>query len=201
MARRADHTHEELRALVIGAAHDIIVETGPHSLSTRAIARRIGYAQGTLYEHFADLGEILLHVNARTMKGLVERMDQAGHRAMRNPAKTIHAYADEYVAYVTANRSLWDAMFARQRKPDEPVPDWYRGCVDQLISRVETCFDSMPRRRGSLTPRQAAQLLWASVHGICAVEGGGRLSLILQQDLATAVHRTVAIHVAAFRAE
>lgn len=91
-------------------------------------------------------------------------------------------------------------MFARQRKPDEPLSDRYRSCINQITSRVENCV-SIPRRKGSLTPRQAAQLLGASVHGICAVEGGGRLSLILQQDLPTAVHRTVDIHIAAFKAD
>lgn len=198
MARRADHTSAQLEKLIIDAAQAIM--EGGEEVSTRAIARRIGYVQGTLYAHFKDLDAIILQVNARTMDGLIARMADVAATAVLDPDETIHTYADVYVDYVTANRRAWDAMFRRQRKPDAPAPEWYRAQIDQLVGQVARAFARIDDSRSAPRCRLAAQLVWASVHSICALESGGRLSLIMQLDLPKAVHRIVDVHIAAFKA-
>jgi AcrR family transcriptional regulator len=199
MARRTDHTRDQLQTLIVDAAQTIIVTKGIAGLSTREIARTVGYVQGTLYEHFRDINEILLHVNRRTLQGLIDRMAALDGDA-REPAARLHAYADIYLTYVTSNRDLWEAMFRGRREPNEIVPDWYRGQIDDLVARVEACFDGLKPNDQHLTPRQAAQLVWASVHSICSLANSGRLALVLQQDLAVAIHRIVDVHIAAYAA-
>ncbi|MEL7049187.1 MAG: helix-turn-helix domain-containing protein, partial [Pseudomonadota bacterium] len=93
MARRTDHTREELHALILDAAEKLIIEGGIDAFSTRAIAREIGYTSGTLYQYFSDSQDILLHINARTMHGLIEQLNTAGGLP-DDPAQRIHAYAD-----------------------------------------------------------------------------------------------------------
>lgn len=197
MARRADHTPDQLRDLIVSAARDIIVSDGIRSLSTRAIASKIGYTSGTLYQHFADIKEIILHVNSLTMQGLVDQM-LTNQVADDDPRSRIHRYADIYIEYIRGNRNAWDAMFDYRRAPDEKVPAWYIGQIEKLISLVEDCFARLDVTGKGITPSQASRLLWASVHSVCTLEGGGRLEFVMREDLEVLIHRLVNVHINSF---
>ncbi|HEV3447204.1 MAG TPA: helix-turn-helix domain-containing protein, partial [Gemmataceae bacterium] len=67
MARRSDHTREELKDLAIQAAIALIEADGIGQFSARQVAARIGYTVGTLYNVFGSYDELLLNVNARTV--------------------------------------------------------------------------------------------------------------------------------------
>ena len=54
MARRSDHSREELREMAITAAEQIVVEQGYEGLSARKVAAAIGYTVGTLYLVFRE---------------------------------------------------------------------------------------------------------------------------------------------------
>ncbi|MCP5080232.1 MAG: TetR/AcrR family transcriptional regulator [Alphaproteobacteria bacterium] len=199
MARRTDHTAEELRALILNAAEQIIVEQGASALSTRAVARQIGYTTGTLYQHFEDIHDIVLNVNARTMQGLVEALVKASKSLPEAPVEQIHGYADVYLTYIEENQNAWDAMFSRRREPGERAPEWYQAHIDKLVGMVETCFAALNRDGAATSPDAAARMLWASVHGVCALETTGRLGLIMRNDLNPLVHSLVDVHLAAFQ--
>ena len=49
-----------------------------------------------------------------------------------------------------------------------------------------------------MTPRQAALMVWASVHSVCSLEGRGRLNLIMHTDLESLIHQLVGIHLKAY---
>ncbi len=66
MARRADHTREELASMALKAARDIIVKSGAAAFSTREVAARMGYTVGTLYQLFRDAEDLIERVNAET---------------------------------------------------------------------------------------------------------------------------------------
>jgi AcrR family transcriptional regulator len=198
MARRNDHTREQLRALILDAALDLIEEDGVAALSTRKIAQKIGYTSGTLYQHFDDIRSIVLAVNARTMQGLIDAMAGSGPSLPADPADRVHAYADIYLAYVKAHRNAWDAMFAWRRSEGEAVPDWYARQIATLVELVGDCFAKIEAGPDAGTPQEAARLVWASVHSVCALESGGRLELIMQTPLEPLVHRLVTIHIEAY---
>ena len=198
MARRSDHTREELHDMIVATARGIIVEHGIARLSTRAIAGAIGYTPGTLYQHFKDISEIVLHVNEQTMLGLVEEMAQARSTATDDARGMIHKYADVYLDYVRSNDNAWDALFHFRRPSDESVPEWYLDLIGKLISLVEECFADLERGNELTTPLQAAQMAWASVHSVCSLEGGGRLKMIMERDLETVIHQLVDVHIKAY---
>src|SRR5688572_8822706 len=66
MARRSDHTRDELEALILAEAHKLLAVTGLQRFSAREVAKRIGYSVGTLYNVFGSLDRMLLAVNSRT---------------------------------------------------------------------------------------------------------------------------------------
>ena len=67
MARRSNHAPEVLREMILDAAGTLIKSGGLSGLSAREIARIIGYSPGTLYNVYANLDDIVLHVEARVL--------------------------------------------------------------------------------------------------------------------------------------
>ena len=67
MARRSDHTREELTELAIDAALALIEADGFAQFSARQVAAKIGYTVGTLYNVFGSYDSLLLHVQSQAL--------------------------------------------------------------------------------------------------------------------------------------
>ena len=72
MARRSDHTKDELKELIFTVSRDIVIKEGFRELSARKIASKIGYTVGTLYNFYTNLDELILQINAKTLDDLYE---------------------------------------------------------------------------------------------------------------------------------
>ena len=78
MARRADHSREELCEIAMQAAERIVETDGLRALTARNVADAIGYSPGTLYNLFANLDELILQLNGRTLDALHDRLARDG---------------------------------------------------------------------------------------------------------------------------
>jgi AcrR family transcriptional regulator len=197
MARRSDHTAAELSSLIIDAAEAIIREEGLGKLSVRRIAARIGYASGTLYQHFADMPDLVLHVNGRTLARLEAAMHDAGQA--ETPAEKLHAYASIYLDFVRSNARQWAALFEYSRETDDPVPVWYGARIEALVGMITECFAGLSQA-GASSPRHAAEMVWASVHSVCSLDAAGKLPLVADRPLDRLVHDLVDVHLSAYLA-
>lgn len=196
MARRADHSREELTELIIGAAGKLIATQGIEKFSARALSREIGYTAGTLYHHFKDLDDIVTAVNARTLAGLAKAF--AAAQPVSDPRRMLHNYADAFLGYLQTNRHLWNALFEFKRAPGVEVPKWYVDAITALVRIIATCFT---RIRPAATPEDAAragQLVFVSIHSVSSLQGSGRLELVMNRDIGAVVHELVDIHIEAF---
>ena len=72
MARRSDHTREELKELAIAAGQKVISDEGFCKFSARKVAKEMGYTVGTLYNIFGDYNDIVLHINFATLDDMRE---------------------------------------------------------------------------------------------------------------------------------
>ena len=70
MARRNDHTREQLVQLTLKTVTDFLAEHSYHELSLRKIANMIGYVPSTLVNVFGNYNLLLLHVVAQTLDEL-----------------------------------------------------------------------------------------------------------------------------------
>ena len=52
MARRSEHTQEQIKEMVLIAAEGIVTEEGEEALTVRKIAQHIGYTVGSIYMVF-----------------------------------------------------------------------------------------------------------------------------------------------------
>ena len=77
MARRSEHSKEQIRDMALEAAETIVATDGLAGLSARKIAKQIGYTVGTLYLVFRNLDDLVLHVNARTLDAMFVKMQES----------------------------------------------------------------------------------------------------------------------------
>lgn len=178
MARRSDHSREELRELALSAAEAILAEEGLAGLSTRKVAQRMGYTVGTLYLVFQNLDHLILLVNARTLERLRVRLDAGLSSAGGvDPADRIQALCQAYYQFARQHLPLWRLVFEHRLPPAEPLPAWFEDRVGELLDMVS---QELARLLDTQTPaeiRLAARTLWGSVHGICVLALGDKLSV------------------------
>ena len=190
MGRRTDHSRTDLREMILSAAEQIIDELGGSDLTARRIADRIGYSPGTLYNVFADLDDLIVHVNARTLDALHKACLRIAPRA--TPEETLRAYAKTYVRFTEKRRRRW-AMLLGDRSPHLPgLPDWYQAKVNRLLALVEDGLSPLFDDAEKPLRQRAARVLWASIHGISSLAHtaavAGKLSDLTDNLIATYVH-------------
>jgi AcrR family transcriptional regulator len=175
MARRSDHSRDELAGLVIDAARAITAAEGWRGVTMRAIGTRIGYAPGSIYNAVGDLDAVLLRVNARTLAALGERLDSVARRG--GPDATVLAravaIADAYMKFVTENAQLWASVLERV-PATEAVPEWYAAPRARLVEIVAEAI--APLYPNAKARRRAVVALWAALHGVAALAVGGNLA-------------------------
>ncbi len=165
MARRSDNTRKELKEMAIEAALALLEESGIGALSTRQIATRIGYTVGTLYNLFDDFEDIVLHLNAATLRDMYVVLAPRA-RSKKKPHQRILDIAHAYGDYAHAHPARWNLLHSAPRST--ALPAWFHTDVQAMFTMVEAPLQELP----GITPqasRDAARVLWAGLHGICAL--------------------------------
>jgi len=198
MARRSDHSREELRAMTITAARDIICRDGISALTARGIARRIGYSVGTIYNLFDDLDDLIVHLNGETLDRLYEAL--SADRQATTPEQALLQIGRRYVAFTSENLALWSAIFEHRQPADRPLPEWYAPKIDRLFALVEAELVSVfPDAGEGEARRRAAAMLWSSLHGLCTLWQSDKMKLVDAAPLADLAATMITTFVAGLR--
>lgn len=177
MARRKDHTREEIKEMALNAGAALLEETGLSGLSTRRIASEIGYTVGTLYNVFENYDDIILQINARTLDDLYEYVTRECGPDLDTGAAGVRRLADCYVSFGERNFARWQVLFEYQGHLTDGMPDWYAQKIDGLFRLIETAL--LPVVGGDAErARKSSKVLWASVHGICLLGITQRLDTV-----------------------
>jgi AcrR family transcriptional regulator len=162
-----------LKESLIDAAEQEISAHGLAGLRARTLAERIGCAVGAIYNVVADLDELILLVNSRTLAALERELlaaggpDQAADRRSGDAAiERLCRLALAYLDFATTRRPRWRAVFDHRLAPGKTVPDWYLDDQMRLFGYVEgPVGDLLP---GLAQSRRAliARSLFSAVHGI-----------------------------------
>lgn len=176
MARRKDHSREQLREMALTAAETLLDHEGATGLSTRKIAADMGYTVGSLYLVFQNLDDLVLQVNARTLAQLGAWLDLAAQRGT-DARDHLVELGRAYLRFGTEYRGRWELIFSHRLTPDTPLPDWYRGRVVALFGRVEAQLAALAPERSREECALAARALWSGVHGVCLLALGDKLDI------------------------
>jgi AcrR family transcriptional regulator len=176
MARRSDHSREELYELALGAAQNIVEQDGFRALTARNVADAIGYSPGTLYNLFENLDGLIVHLNGRTLDSLHECLASAA--VVGVPEQDIKALLEEYLGYLEKSPNLWSALFEYSLPKGVTLPEWYRLKVSKVMGLVEDALNPLFGEHNQDNVSQAARILWASLHGICSLSDTGKLAVV-----------------------
>ena len=173
MARRSDHSREEIQAMAIQAAITILSQEGLQGLSTRKVASAIGYTVGTLYLVFKNLDELILYVNAAALDELHTTL-AVELTTDDVPQTQLLAMAHAYLRFARQHFARWSLMFTHRMPAGMTLPAWFHDKVRALFALV-----AMPLQRinPDLGPQAYQQVLWSSVHGVCELGLNDKLAL------------------------
>ena len=162
---------EQLKEALTDAAARMIAEQGLSGLKARALADEAGCAVGAIYNVVADLDELILHANARTLAAL-EKALTAATTSGRGPDWAIDQLvklALAYLEFAASHRRQWQALFDHRIARGESPPDWYQRDLERLFAYIEQPVaellpDASPARRALL-----ARSLFSAAHGLVAL--------------------------------
>ncbi len=175
MARRNDHTHEELKAMAIAAGKGILISEGYAKFSARKVAKEIGYTIGTIYNIFDNHDHLILCINATTLDDLGAHLSKCEASA-KQPIDALKQLTTSYINFASDNYNCWIALFEHSLPKGVTLPDWYRVKMNDLLTQVEKPLLQL-FNNDSEKAEQTAQTLWASVHGICQLGLTGKLKV------------------------
>ena len=166
MARRGEHSREEIRDMAMGAAEQIILEQGHGRLTARKVASEIGYTVGTLYLVFENLDDLIMHVNARTLDRLYQVMTNDQIKNLTDKERLIRL-SQICIRFAYDDPHRWALIFEHRLPEDKPTPEWYSVNFMRIFTVVEETLKALAPNQLESEVSQAARALWAGVHGIC----------------------------------
>lgn len=199
MTEKRSARREELRARLVAAARDLIAEQGLAGLRARDIAERAGCALGGLYTVFADLDDLILHVNSRTLGEMERTLTSAA--SGRGDVPAFEALALGYLEFARQKARLWSALFEHRMPEGVPVPAWHLQehvfLVGLIIEPLSAILPALPQE--VLVTR--ARTLFAAVHGVIALSLDNRYVGLPPDALEEEVRTLARVLAAGIRAE
>ena len=199
MGRRSTHTPHQLRDLILEAAQDIIVAQGLAGLSAREIARRIGYSPGTIYNMFANLDDVVLHVEARLLDALDARLSAVLQEGRQG--ETVRLLAQAYLGFTHERPKLWNLLFEHHLPVGTELPSWYQQKLEGLMARIESALAPMFGPGRDADRQRTARVLWAGVHGITSLSTADKLSVVTTESASKMVDELVSVYLAGIAAQ
>ncbi len=176
MARRSDHSREQLQQMAISAAIAILNEHGVAGLSARKVAKSIGYTVGTLYLVFKNLDELLLYVNAATLDDLQRAIMQEAN-VHTDPAQILKTMALAYLRYAQQHSARWSLLFSHRLPANQPIPAWFEQKITSVFDGVKMPLQQLHPELNESALLQATRELWSGVHGACDLGLSDKLNL------------------------
>ena len=166
LARRSDHSREEIHQMALQAAEEIASQEGLSGLSARKVAAKIGYTVGTLYLVFRNLDDLILQVNDRTLCQLYQEMERVS-ATNKTPEACILALSHAYIEFASNNTARWSMIYEHALEDDFVLPAPFQQQVQQMFALVENALRPLGENKSDKEIAQAARALWSGIHGIC----------------------------------
>jgi AcrR family transcriptional regulator len=175
---------DRLRQRLIEATERLVAAGGLEAVKARELAREVDCSVGMIYQVFADLDDLLLVVNARTLEALDAVMSRAGGGAGGDPRARLQALGKAYLDFALAENRRWRALFEHRLPAGRAVPDWY-------TERLEALFRHLREPLAALLPglsppalADVANALFSGTHGVVILGLDGKLGRVPPEVIA-----------------
>lgn len=173
---------DDTRALLVAAARDVFLESGPANFSLREVARRVGVSAAAVYRHFDDKEALVFAACTQGFHVFASYLVRA--LAEATPLARLLATGEQYRAFALENQLDYRFIFMSAVDEVDPAPPSARvgpeACALPqdttfrfLVDRVKECIEAGVLAPGE--PEQIAVQIWAHVHGIVSLRLSARL--------------------------
>ncbi len=162
---------EKLKEALVDAASLAIAKQGFRGLKARALAEEAGCAVGAIYNVVADLDELVLLANARTLASLERSLTVAASNGT-GPDWAIGqlvTLALTYLEFAASHRRQWQALFDHRLASGSEAPEWYQRELERLFGYVERPVAELQPTTRLERRRLLARSLFSAVHGLVAL--------------------------------
>jgi AcrR family transcriptional regulator len=184
---------EKQREQLVDAAERQIASAGMASLKVRDLTQQVGISLGAIYNHVADLDELIMRVIVRSLNRLDEALKAATPPDPAQPADVLVALAQAYRGFASEHLLLWRAMFEHRPPAGQDVPEWLAEAQLRLFRHIEAPLAAqLPR----LHPEQRtlfARTLFSAVHGVVALGLEEKLVAVPVAELDRQLERLVRV--------
>ena len=167
MSEKTQKRRADLRARIVDAAEEAVINGGMSAIKARDLAKTAGCALGAIYTVFDDMTDIVLAVNGRTFARLgVAVTDAVQAQSASTPSDRLIVMAKAYLQFAADNSYAWRTLFDVEMSTDKDVPDWYADEMKRLLQLIALPLSEL---RPTLSPYELsllARAMFSSVHGI-----------------------------------
>src|SRR5262249_33409189 len=160
---RAEH-RDHLRAAILGAARELLVQHGYEAFSMRKLASRIDCSVGGLYLYFDNKESLFQTLVEENFERLTSLLDGLYARNQgRDPVEMLKKGLYTYIEFGLRNSSDYRFAFLLRQQDSSKVP----APVVTLGRMVARCVEE--RRFLPADIELTTQKLWAAVHGVTSL--------------------------------
>jgi AcrR family transcriptional regulator len=164
MARRGDHSLEQIKDMILVAAENLVIEGGLSLLTVRKVAAKIGYTIGSVYMVFTSMDDLILHLKGRTLDTIAEQMEQV---ETSSAEQGLEELVDVYIKFASQNLNRWSMVFEHRLPENIKVPAWYQKKIDNIYGKFEAQFAQLTPELSPAQLKQTALAFFGGVHGMC----------------------------------
>ena len=171
---RRDRERGELKARIMDAARQLFAAEGYEAVSMRRIADAIEYSATAIYVYFKDKDALIREMCREDFAKLAAIGAKLVHVA--DPIERIHKLGHAYVHFAVKHPNHYRLMFMTPGEMEMEEQDLERkGNPDVdgyafLLYTVQEAFDARRFRPELADPVLITQTLWATVHGVAALQ-------------------------------
>ncbi len=164
----------DIRARILAAAREIALAEGPHGISARKIALRVGCSATAIYLHFRSIDDLLHHLRMEGFEVLMRHLRDVDPAL---PAiERIVAMGRQYWRFGREHANTYELLFFHRfrRTPRPEVVQRELYALVLLRDAVKEAIDSGAVRPG-LELMATTNVLWSEIHGVTSLAVSGRL--------------------------
>ncbi len=185
LPQKKKRKERDLAAEILNAARSLFVKEGYENTSMRKIAARVGISPTTIYLYYKDKAEIMHTIHQIGFRMLAYDFKTLSH--VKDPFERLKAMGRCYIAFALEKPDFYEIMFILE----EPLkhilnisredPRWQEGeeAFNTLVEVVKAC--QMNGYFQGYDLDVLAVMIWANMHGLCALNVYGHLNLAVEK--------------------
>lgn len=168
IAERKIRQKEQIRASILKASWELVLEEGWQALSIRKIAEAIEYSVPVIYDYFANKEAILLEHTKQGFQILNTELAKAKKRST-DPAKQIEAMAYSYWEFAFDHKAYYQVMYGLGMPSCETVSQISElGAFSEMV--LQPIRDLIAQSNNPSTdPYLKLHTFWSMLHGLISI--------------------------------